>query len=78
MKKISLLKLKEGHKARIVEIAGGDALHHRFMTMGLYKDKEITKVGHFALRGPVTVKSGRSVIALGHGMAGKIFVEIDD
>jgi len=67
--------MKSGQKGRIVEISGGDNLKARLMHMGLYIGKEITKRSHIALQGPVTAKVGRTIIALGHGMAAKIKVE---
>lgn len=57
-----------------MEISGGNALQSRMMSMGIYPGREITKLNNFALRGPVTIKIGRSVIALGYGVAGKIIV----
>jgi len=75
MKKNNLLQIKSGQKVRIAAILGGIALENKMMTLGIYPGREITKIGHIALRGPVTVKVGRSVIALGHGMAAKIIVD---
>ena len=69
--------MKENKKARIIEIVAGVLLRHKFMSMGIYEGREITKVSHFGLRGPVAIKVGRSVIALGYGMAQKIIVEIE-
>ncbi|MCM8760557.1 MAG: ferrous iron transport protein A [Candidatus Omnitrophica bacterium] len=77
MKKISLIHLKENHKGKIAEISGGIGLQHRLMSMGLYVGKEITKLSYIGLRGPVVIKVGRSVLALGHGMAAKIIVETE-
>lgn len=77
MRKISLIRLRENQKAKVSEISGGRILQHRMMSMGIYPGKEITKLSHFALRGPVAVKVGRSVLALGHGVAAKIIVEIE-
>ncbi len=70
------MKIKQ--KGRIAQIEGGQILRDRLMSMGIYLGKEITKVGGFALRGPTSIKSGRSVIALGHGTAEKILVELHD
>lgn len=77
MKKISLLHLKPNHKGKVSEILGGAALQNRLMSMGLYAGKEITKLSYIGLRGPVVVKAGRTVLALGHGMATKIIVETE-
>ena len=75
MKKISLLQIKENEKARILEITGGSNLESKLMSMGVYKGKEVAKLSHIGLRGPVVIKSGRSILALGHSVAAKIIVE---
>jgi len=75
MKKSTLLELKVSRKARILAVSGNEKLISRLMSLGFYPGREITKVGHIGLHGAVTIKIGRTVMALGHGMAGKIIVE---
>jgi Fe2+ transport system protein FeoA len=77
MKKVSLVHLNPNHKGRVLEILGGAGLQNRLMSMGLYVGKEITKLSYIGLRGPVVIRVGRSVLALGHGMAAKIIVETE-
>lgn len=77
MKKISLVQMKEDGSGTIVEISGGEKLQHKLLAMGIYPGREITKLSHFALRGPVAIKVGRAVVALGHGMAAKIIVKTE-
>jgi len=77
MKKTSLVHLKPNHKGKVSEITGGAGLQNRLMSMGLYVGKEITKLSYVGLRGPVVIKIGRSVLALGHGMAAKIIIETE-
>lgn len=77
VKTVSLFKLKENKKARISEVSGGNVLKHRLMSMGIYPGRQIIKLSHMALRGPVTIKVGRSFIALGHNMASKVLVELE-
>jgi len=77
MKKVSLVHLKPDHKGKISEIMGGAGLQNRLMSMGIYVGKEITKLSYIGLRGPVVIRVGRSVLALGHGMAVKILVEAE-
>ncbi|MBI4706608.1 MAG: FeoA domain-containing protein [Candidatus Omnitrophica bacterium] len=77
MKKTVLVKMKENQKGRVLEITGGYSIQNKFMSMGIYPGREITKLSHFALKGPVTIKTGRSVLALGHGMAAKIILEVE-
>ncbi len=77
MRKMSLIQMKADHKAKISEILGGQTLQDRLMNMGIYKGKEVVKLSHIGLRGPVVIKVGRSILALGHGIAIKILVEIE-
>ena len=77
MKKLSLVQMKEKRKGKVVNISGGLSLINKFMSMGIYKGREITKLSHFALKGPVAIKAGRTVLALGHSLAGKITVEVE-
>lgn len=77
MKRVSLFQLKENQRGRVVEITAGASLKNRLISMGIHPGREITKLSHFALRGPVAIKAGRTVLALGHGMAGKIIIEVE-
>jgi len=76
MKRLSLIEMRENQKGKVLEILAGASLQNRLMSMGIYKGREITKLSHFALRGPVAIKVGRAVLALGHGMASKIIIEV--
>ncbi len=77
MKKMSLVLMKADRKGKVADILGGASLNNKLMSMGLYKGKEIAKLSHIGLRGPVVIKVGRSILALGHDMAAKIMVEIE-
>ena len=77
MKKMLLTQMKADHKAKIIEILGGQNLQDRLMNMGVYKGKEVIKLSHIGLRGPAVIKVGRSILALGHEVATKIMVEIE-
>lgn len=74
--KITLVQMKVRNKGRVTDISGGIGLQNKLMSLGIYKGREITKLSNFALRGPIAIKVGRSVLALGYGMANKIIVEI--
>jgi ferrous iron transport protein A len=77
MKKTSLVQMKAACKGKVVEILGGSNLLSRLMNMGVFKGKEVAKLSHVGLRGPVVIKVGRSILALGHGVAAKIIVEVE-
>ncbi|MFA6358498.1 MAG: FeoA family protein [Candidatus Omnitrophota bacterium] len=76
MRKISLNQMRGKQKGFICDISAEAALQNKFMGMGIYKGREITKISHIGLKGPVAIKVGRSVLVLGHSVASKITVEI--
>lgn len=76
MKKVNLIKMKTGQKGIIAHIDGGTNLEKRLAIMGVRMEKTITKLSAFVMKGPVAIKSGRTVIALGHGMASKIWINL--
>lgn len=59
----------------MTEVIAGSVLSRRFMSMGIYKGRELVKLSQCAMRGPVTIRVGRSVLALGRSMAAKILVD---
>ncbi|MFA5089760.1 MAG: FeoA family protein [Candidatus Omnitrophota bacterium] len=77
MKKISLVQIKANRKGRVTEVLGGLNLQNRLMSMGVFKGKEVTKLSHVGLRGPVVIKAGRSILALGHGVAAKVIINLE-
>lgn len=76
MHKMTLTHIKKGVKVKVVDLSVSKQIAVRLSSLGLRPGVLITKINAFALKGPVTVKIGRTTIALGHSMAEKIFVEI--
>ena len=75
MKKISLVQIKPNELVKILEILGGSNLESKLLSMGVYKGKLVTKLSHIGLKGPVVIKAGRTILALGHSVAEKIIIE---
>jgi len=73
-----LTQLEEGEGGLVVEINGGYGLVRRLESLGIRVGKKVTKVSAQLMRGPVTVRIGNSHVAIGFGMAKKIFVEIEN
>ena len=69
--------MKGNSKGRVAEILGGSNLQSKLMNLGVYKGKEITKLSHIGLKGPVVIKSGRTILALGHSIAGRVIIEVE-
>ncbi|OGJ87421.1 MAG: hypothetical protein A2268_14815 [Candidatus Raymondbacteria bacterium RifOxyA12_full_50_37] len=72
----NLVNLDKDHPARIIEIQGGHGLRERLNAMGLAIGSVIVKKNSFYGQGPVVIKSGQTTVALGHGMAEKVIVEL--
>jgi ferrous iron transport protein A len=70
----SISKLKIGTKAKIVKIDAGKELTGQIKHMGLFKGEEIKVVQN--TKGPILIAKGSLRLALGRGMAQKVFVEI--
>jgi ferrous iron transport protein A len=77
MSVVCLTRLKTRQKIRVERVEAGASVQHRLLSMGIYPGRELVVLSAGALRGPVTVRVGRSTVALGHGMASKIMVETE-
>ena len=76
-KHIAVSKMKPGQTGKIIEIQGGQGLSARLSALGIIPGRKLTKISEMLMRGPVTVQTGSTQVAIGHGMADKIIVEPD-
>ncbi|MBN2539152.1 MAG: FeoA domain-containing protein [Deltaproteobacteria bacterium] len=74
----SLNDLKPDESGIVYEIKGGHGLINRLNSLGIRTGKKITKVSSMLLHGPVTIQVDRTKVAIGFGMAGNIFIEVDE
>jgi len=75
---VSLVEMKAGESGIVVEFLGGRGIINRLDALGIRLCKKITKLSSMLMRGPVTVNVDNMTIAIGHGMAKKIIVEVAD
>ena len=73
---IHLTQLKPDQHGIVAEIHGGHNAIAKIHSMGIREGKKIIKISSHFWRGPQTVKVGHTQISLGHGMAGKIMIEV--
>jgi len=73
---IDLIHMRPGESGVVAEFHGGHDFTARIQSMGLRPGKKITKISSHFWRGPQTVKIGALQIAIGFGMARKVFVEV--
>ena len=71
-----MTQLEEGESGVVVNIQGGYGLIRRLESMGIRVGKKVTKVSSQLMRGPITIRIDNYQVALGFGMAKKIFVEL--
>jgi ferrous iron transport protein A len=74
---MSVHQMRAGQSGKVVQISGGPGLVRRLNALGIRPGKRITKISSMFMRGPVTIQIDRTQAAVGHGMAAKIFVEVD-
>jgi ferrous iron transport protein A len=77
-KQISLAEMRAGQSGTVLGIDGGHGMNTRLNTLGIIPGKRITKISSMVMRGPVTIEVDRTQIALGYGMAKRIFVQLSD
>jgi len=77
-KLVTLRQMQSGQSGKVIQVQGGIGLANRLSALGVRPGKKITKVSSMLMRGPVTVQSGNTRMAIGFGMANKIIVEIEE
>lgn len=74
--KIKLLsEMKDNEYGIVSEIKGGRHTIDRLNALGIRPGVRIAVISSMRMRGPVTVQIGSSTVAIGSGMAHKIFVK---
>ncbi len=74
---IDLTQMQPGESGIIAEIQGGRGFMSRIQNMGIRPGKKITKISSHFWRGPQTVEIDNLQVAIGFGMARRIFVKIE-
>lgn len=72
----SLTDMKPGQSGVLVEIRGGHGMIKRLDALGLRLCKKVRKVSSMLMRGPTVVEVDGFQVAIGHGMASLMIVEI--
>lgn len=73
--KIKLTQLKAGQAGKVLSVEGGCGVLRNIENIGIRPDKVVKKVSQQLAKGPVVVQIGKAQIAIGHGLAEKIWVE---
>ena len=71
----NLIQIPQGSKAIVKAIRGGHGLIQKLQAIGIREGKEIEKVSTGIAHGPVVLRCGNTEVAIGFGMARKVFIE---
>ncbi len=75
---INLTQMQPGESGIISEVQGGYGFTRKLQNMGVRPGKKITKVSSHFLRGPQTIEIDNMQVAIGFGMAKRIFVQVEN
>lgn len=76
-RKIALSSMKNIQSGIVLEIKGGGGMCTKLESLGIRIGSKIKKKSALIFLGPVIVSVGNTEIAIGYGMASRIFVEVD-
>ena len=74
---VNLIDMKPGETGVVVDMQGEFGMINRVQGMGIRIGKKIKKTGAHFWRGPQTVMVDNFQVAIGYGMATRIFVEVE-
>ncbi len=77
-RKAALYMMKNFQPGIVIEISGGRGMCTRLEALGIRIGSKIIKKSALLGFGPVIVLVGNTEIAVGHGMAVRIFVEVEE
>ena len=75
---VSINKLKDGQNGKISFIRGGHKVLQRLLDLGLTPGTKIRVARVAPLNGPIVVSVRSSKLAIGKGIASKVFVELEN
>ena len=74
---LTINQMKVGQTGKVVRLDGGRGFIRRLEALGIRPGGRVTKVNSMLFRGPIVLKVGSGQVAVGFGMANRIWVEPD-
>jgi ferrous iron transport protein A len=72
---ITLDKIKENQKVKVISISGGWGVRQRLGCLGIHPGDMITIKRSAIMQGPILIKIHGNQVALGRGVASRVLVE---
>jgi len=76
-KLITAAQMADGQSGVVVSVEGGHVLRGRLEALGIRPGKRIRKISDAFMRGPSVIEVGGCEIAIGFGMANRIFARTE-
>jgi ferrous iron transport protein A len=76
LKHLPLTRLPLATRAKIISIDGNDSTWERLQEVGLYVNDFVAVIRHAPLHGPLLVECNGHEIAIGRGVASRIFAQV--
>lgn len=73
----TLSDLQPGDEGRIVSLEGGHRMQSRLRNLGFIEGNTIRKLAALALGGPIVVEVNRTQVAIGRGMARRVWIRAE-
>ena len=73
---ITLDKIKENQKVKVISISGGWGVRQRLGCLGIHPGDMITIKRSAIMQGPILIKIHGNQVALGRGVESRILVEV--
>jgi ferrous iron transport protein A len=73
---LNLAQMRNGQSGIVVRLQGGHGFIRHVQAMGIIEGKRLTKLASHPLRGPILVSVDNLQIAIGYGMARRIFLNM--
>ncbi|MCK5766771.1 MAG: ferrous iron transport protein A [Candidatus Atribacteria bacterium] len=73
---ITLEKVKENQKVKVISISGGWGVRQRLGCLGIHPGDIIMIKKSAIMRGPILIEIHGNQVALGRGVASRILVEV--
>ena len=74
----TLAAMPSRHVGTVVDIQGGRAMRTRLESLGVRPGKRIVKLSNMLMHGPVMVEVDRAQVAVGFGMARRVFISLGE
>jgi ferrous iron transport protein A len=76
--RVALASMRNLQSGTVISIHGGAGMHRRLEALGIRNGAKLIKKSAIMGGGPVIINIGNAELAIGYGMASRIYLEVDE